>query len=148
MNFTAPIAAGIVCGILDGLAAIIITLSFGGTVVRLFQGIAFGVLGKPAYQGGTRTVVLGVALHFVIALGAATVYFTASRYLPILIDQALLMGVLYGVLVDLVMQYVVLPMSKIGLRPFNAKSFIAVLAAHVIVVGPSIALTIRRFAKS
>jgi hypothetical protein len=148
MTFTAPIVAGIICGVLDGLAAIIITLSFGGTVPRMFQGIAAGVLGRDAFQGGTNTVMLGIALHFVIAFGAATVYFIASRLLPILIDQALLMGVLYGVLVHLVMQYIVLPMSKIGSRPFNARSFIAVLAAHVIVVGPSIALTIRRFAKS
>jgi hypothetical protein len=148
VNLAAPIAAGLICGILDGLAAIIITLSFGGTVPRMFQGIAFGVLGKSAYQGGTNTVILGIALHFVIAFGAALVYFIASRFLPVLIDQALLMGVIYGVLVHLAMQYVVLPMSQIGRRPFNARSFIAVLAAHVIVVGPSIALTIRRFAKT
>lgn len=148
MNFTAPIAAGIVCGILDGLAAIIIALSFGGTIPRMFQGIAAGVLGKPAYQGGTNTVILGIMLHFAIAFGASIFYYIASRSLPALIDQALLMGVIYGVIVHLVMQYVVLPMSQIGRRPFNSKSFIAVLAAHVIVVGPSISLTIRRFAKS
>ena len=148
MSPAAPIVAGIVCGILDGFAAIIITLSFGGTVPRMFQGIAFGVLGKSAYQGGTSTVILGIALHFAIAFGASIVYYIASRYLPALIDQALLMGVIYGVVVHLVMQYVVLPMSQIGRRPFNAKSFFAVLAAHVIVVGPSIALTIRRFEKS
>ena len=148
MNFAAPIIAGLICGILDGLAAIIITLSFGGTIARMFQGIAFGVLGKPAYQDGASSIALGIALHFTISFGAAIVYFIATRYLPILISQALLCGVLYGVIVHLVMQYAVIPMSKIGPRPYAAKSFFAVLAAHVIVVGPSIALTIRRFARN
>ncbi|HEY3769335.1 MAG TPA: hypothetical protein VGN44_11740, partial [Candidatus Angelobacter sp.] len=60
MKFAAPIVAGLICGILDGLAAIIITLSFGGTIARMFQGIAFAVLGKPAYQGGANTVILGI----------------------------------------------------------------------------------------
>ncbi len=148
MNFIAPIVAGLICGVLDGLAAILIALARGGSVVRTFQGIAFAVLGRGAYQGGTKTVLLGIALHFLIAFGAAFVYFIASRFLPILLEHAIVMGLLYGVIVHLVMQYIVIPMSKIGPRPFNGKSFFAVLAAHVIVVGPSIALTIRAFSKS
>lgn len=143
----APLAAGLVCGVLDGFAAIIITLSFGGTTARMFQGIARGVLGRPALDGGAKTVALGIALHFAISLGAAIVYFVASRALPVLLDRALLCGVLFGVAVHFFMQYVVLPLSAIGPRPFAAKPFFAVLAAHVFVVGPSIALTLRRFAK-
>lgn len=57
------------------------------------QTIASGILGVNSYSGGTRTAALGVVLHFVIALGAATVYYMASRKLRVLV------GLIYGALV-------------------------------------------------
>jgi hypothetical protein len=44
----------------------------------------------------------------VIAFGAATVYFVASGWLPLLVDQWVISGVMYGVLVYFFMQWVVL----------------------------------------
>ncbi len=140
-------AAGSLCGVLDGLSAIALTLALGGKVARMFQGIAAGVLGRDSAQGGAKTVAMGVALHFVIAFGAATVYFAASRVLPFMIDSALWCGVIYGVLVHLFMSFVVVPMSAIGPRPFVARTFFILLAIHMIVVGPSIALTIGAYSR-
>jgi uncharacterized membrane protein YagU involved in acid resistance len=139
--------AGLTCGVLDGLSAIAITLFFGGKVIRTFQGIAAGVLGPKTFQGGIHTALLGLALHFLIAFGAAAVYYVASRYIPLLINRALAAGVLYGIAVHLFMQFVVIPLSAIGPRPLVMRSFIAVLIVHVIVVGPSIALTVRRYSR-
>lgn len=137
--------AGLICGVLDGLSAIAIALLFGGKVTRMFQGIAGGILGAKAFQGGSGAALLGVALHFLIAFGAAAVYYLASRYMPVLVNRALAAGVLYGIAVHLFMQFVVIPLSAIGPRPLVVRNFVAVLAAHVVVVGPSIALTVRRF---
>jgi hypothetical protein len=142
----AILAAGLICGVLDGLSAIAITLLFGGKVIRMFQSIAGGVLGPATFQKGIRTALLGVGLHFMVAFGAAAVYYFASRYVPFLIDRALLAGVIYGIAVHLFMQFVVIPLSAIGPRPLVVRNFVAVLMAHVVVVGPSIALTVRRYA--
>ncbi len=90
---------------------------------------------------------LGVALHFLIAFGAAAVYCLASRYRPFLIERALAAGVLYGIAVHLFMQFVVIPLSAIGPRPLVIRNFVAVLIAHIMVVGPSIALTVRRYSR-
>jgi hypothetical protein len=139
--------AGLICGVLDGLSAIAITLIFGGNVIRAFQGIASGILGPPAFRGGAGTAMLGIALHFVISFGAAAVYYAASRYMRFLIDRAFAAGVLYGIVVHLFMQFIVIPLSAIGRRPLVMRSFIAVLIAHVVVVGPSIALTVRRYSR-
>jgi uncharacterized membrane protein YagU involved in acid resistance len=139
--------AGSICGVLDGLSAIAITVLFGGKVVRTFQGIAGGILGPATFQGGINTAMLGVALHFLIAFGAAAVYYLASRYLPFLIDRALAAGILYGIAVHLFMQFVVIPLSAIGPRPLVIRTFVAVLIAHIVVVGPSIALTVRRYSR-
>jgi uncharacterized membrane protein YagU involved in acid resistance len=139
--------AGLICGVLDGLSAIAITLLCGGKVIRTFQGIAGGILGAKTFQSGLSSALLGVAFHFLIAFGAAAVYYLASRYIPLLIDRALLAGVLYGIAVHLFMQFVVIPLSAIGPRPLVIRNFIAVLIAHIVVVGPSIALTVRRYSR-
>jgi uncharacterized membrane protein YagU involved in acid resistance len=148
MGAVSPILwAGSICGVLDGLSAVAITLLFGGNIVRTFQGIAGGVLGAKTFQSGSRSAMLGVALHFLIAYGAAAVYYLASRYMPLLIERALAAGILYGIAVHLFMQFVVIPLSAIGPRPLVMRNFVAVLIAHIVVVGPSIALTVRRYSR-
>jgi uncharacterized membrane protein YhaH (DUF805 family) len=114
-------------------------------LIRVFQGIASGLIGRSSFQGGIGTALLGVALHFVVATGAATVYYFASRSLPVLIDRALICGIAFGALVHLFMTFVTIPLSAIGRRPFVPPSFVLYLLISMVVVGPSIALTVRRF---
>jgi hypothetical protein len=143
----AILAAGLICGVLDGLSAIAITRLLGGKVIRMFQGIAGGILGPDTFQWGVPTALLGVGLHFMVAFGAAAVYYFASCYIPFLIDSALLAGVIYGIAVHLCMQFVVIPLSAIGRRPLVIRNFVAQLIVHMGVVGPSIALTLRRYSR-
>lgn len=139
--------AGLICGVLDGLCAVGLTIFNGHQPLRMFQGIASGLIGANAFKGGVGTALLGVGLHFVVALGAAAVYFAVSRKAPFLIESAILSGVLFGIAVDLFMTFVVIPLSAIGRIPFVLHAFLVELVVHMIVVGPSIALTIRRFSK-
>jgi hypothetical protein len=139
----AILTAGLVCGVLDGVAAVVVSAAFGTKPIRMFQFIASGLLGPAAFRGGAGTGALGIAMHFVVALGAACAYYVASRRFRSLIDQAVLVGPLFGIAVHLFMTFVVIPLSAIGSRPINIKSFVAILMVHVTVVGPSIALTIR-----
>ena len=135
--------AGLICGTLDAISAVLVSAAFGGTPIRVFQGIASGLLGRSAFQD-PNTAFLGIFLHFVVATGAATTYYVASRWLPVMIDRALLCGIIFGALVHLFMTFVTIPLSAIGLRPFVLKTFVAFLIVSMVVVGPSIALTIRR----
>jgi len=138
------LVAGLICGTLDGLCALGLS---AGRFVRLFRFLASGLLGPKAFEGGMATVALGIAVHFSVALGAAAVFFWASRALPFMIEQAVLCGVLFGVLVHVFMNFVVIPLSAIGRRPFNARAFVMQLLVHMIVVGPSIALTVRYYSR-
>src|SRR5260370_38120403 len=45
-------AAGLICGVLDGISALIVSELFGGQPIRVFQGIASGILGRSAFNGG------------------------------------------------------------------------------------------------
>ena len=138
--------AGLACGVLDITAAIVVYGSMGLRPLRLLQGIAAGVLGPKSFQGGVSTAVLGLALHFVIALGAATVFFAASRSMRILVDQAALFGPLYGIAVYFFMNRIVVPLSGATKFPFSVKMMVIGVVIHIFCVGLPIALSIRRFA--
>ena len=142
---TVILLAGLVCGTFDGISATIASMFFGGTPIRLFQGVASGLLGRSAFQGGMGTALLGVFLHFGVASGAAFTYYAASRWLPIMLERALVCGVIFGALTHLFMTFIVIPLSKIGIRPFAPKTFMTFLIISMVVVGPAISLTVRRF---
>ena len=113
----AILAGALTVGVLDGLDAIVFFgLRNGVSPIRIFQSIASGLLGQPAFDHGPATALLGVALHFFIAFGIVTTYFIASRPLPALARRPLLFGPLYGLAVYVVMNFVVIPLSAVAPR--------------------------------
>jgi uncharacterized membrane protein YagU involved in acid resistance len=143
----AIVSAGTICGIMDITAAVVVYGTMGANPLRLLQGIAGGVLGPRTYQGGIATALLGLALHFTIAFGAATVFFIASRAFCFLIDHAVLSGILYGISVYFFMQRVVIPLSHANRNPFSLKFMIIGIVIHIFCVGLPIALSIRKYAR-
>ncbi len=138
--------AGLACGVLDITAALVVYGSMGLKPMRLLQGVAAGVLGPKSFQGGVATAVLGLALHFVIAFGAAAVYFAASRGMRVLVEQAALFGPLYGIAVYFFMNRIVVPLSRATKFPFSVKMMLIGVVIHIFCVGLPIALGIKRFA--
>jgi hypothetical protein len=136
---------GLVCGTLDNTAAIVVYGRFGARPIPLLQGIAAGVLGPRAHDGGLATAFLGLFCHFFIAFGAATVYFAASRWIRFLIDHAAISGVLYGVAVYFFMNRVVVPLSAATHYPFSLKMMVIGVVIHISCVGLPIAFLARRF---
>ena len=139
--------AGFACGVLDITAAFIVYGFFGAKPVLLLQGIASGLLGPRAFQGGLATALLGLLCHFVIAFGAAAVYFAASRAIPFLIQNGVVSGVLYGVAVYFFMNRIVVPLSAAAKRSFSLKLMIVGVIVHIFCVGLPISLSVRRFSK-
>ena len=137
-------AAGTIVGILDAISASVVYGWFGASPARIFKGIAFGVLGPAALTGGTLAVIIGVIAHFTVAFGAATTYYGISRLRPAINDYPLVAGPLFGAAVHLFMNFVVIPLSAIGPRPIVWVPFLAGLVVHLVVVGPSIAITVSR----
>jgi uncharacterized membrane protein YagU involved in acid resistance len=135
----------LIAGTLDISDALIFYGLRGVPPIRILQGIAVGVLGRGAFTQGMRSAALGLFFHFLIATTAATLYIVASRRLP-LSHHAILWGGLYGIVVYIVMNYVVVPLSKIGMRPIPPLiPFINAVAALVFCIGIPIALIARRY---
>ena len=139
--------AGLACGVLDITAALVVYGFFGAKPVRLLQGIASGLLGPKAFDGGLATALLGLLCHFVIAFGAAAIYFAASRAIPFLIRNAVASGALYGVAVYFFMNRIMVPLSAAAKRPFSLKMMIVGIVIHIFCVGLPISLSVRRFSR-
>jgi len=139
--------AGLTCGAMDISAALVVYGWMGSKPLRLLQGIAGGILGPRTYSGGTSTALLGLTLHFVIAFGAATVFFLASRVVPLLLNHAVVSGVLYGIAVYFFMNRVVVQLSAATKFPFSIKMMLIGVIIHIFCVGIPISLSIRRYAR-
>jgi hypothetical protein len=122
-------------------------LKGGVKPILIMQSIASGWEGLSAFQGGWRTAALGVALHFLIALTAAAVFYVVSRKLTFLIRHAVVSGLLYGIAVYFFMTYVVVANSTFPFKggTFNLTNFIASNLTHMFCVGLPIALATRRY---
>jgi hypothetical protein len=137
--------AGLICGILDIACTLTLSKLNGIAPTRVLQTIASGLLGPASFKGGGATAALGLGIHFLIAVVSAAVYFSASRKLNVLIEHAVLCGLVYGIAVHLFMSFIVLPLSSIK-RPFSIKFFAIQLVIHMLFVGLPIALVVRHFA--
>jgi uncharacterized membrane protein YagU involved in acid resistance len=136
---------GLIVGVLDLAYAIVVYSPKRPIVIP--QTIASGILGVNSYSGGARTATLGVVLHFVIALGAATVYYLASRKLTFLVKHAIFAGLIYGALVYLFMHIVVLPLSAAPKGDMALIYQISEFVEHWFSVGLPIALSVRHYSR-
>jgi uncharacterized membrane protein YagU involved in acid resistance len=143
--------AGLLTGSTDGLFSSILSVAFyGSTITRLFQGVASTLLGKAAFDGGTRTAVIGVLMHFGVAFGWSAVFlFLVMRWEWVRRVVWSPYGVvkvaaIYGPFIWLVMSLVVIPLllhrppvinvrwwvQLIGHFPFVGLPIVAAIAGH------------------
>lgn len=137
----AVIVATIACGTLDAAAATTQAALLGIPAQRVWQTVASGLLGPAAFEKGWRTGIFGIALHFIISFTIVTIYVFASHRLPFLLTHPLTAGALYGIAVFVVMNFVVLPLSRRPKRPFNRHFALTQLVIHICIVGWSIAIS-------
>ena len=132
-------------GILDLTYAIVVYGFLGAKPIRILQGIASGLLGASSFQGGVKTAALGTALHFLIALGAAAVYYALSRKIALLTKRPVVSGLIYGVAVYLFMNFIVLPLSAVHRAHLTTNSIVIGLIPILFCVGLPIALIVHRY---
>jgi uncharacterized membrane protein YagU involved in acid resistance len=143
--FPSIFVGGLIAGALDITYAIVVYSPRNPILIP--QHIASGVLGAKSFSGGLATAALGTVLHFVIALGAATVYYLASRKLGLLTSHAVLCGMIFGALVYLFMHLVVVPLSAVHTRHMPLVYQVAEFVWHWFGVGLPIALSVRRYSR-
>jgi hypothetical protein len=148
--------AALVVAAADLLDAIVVWVVIfqKSTVPRILQSIASGLLGPESFRGGSATAALGLVLHVVIALGWTLVFWVLLQRWPRLrawtasTRGAVLAGLAYGAIVWLLMDSLVLTLSRARAVPVTIPWFWIQLATHPFVVGLPIAVILGRAGRS
>jgi hypothetical protein len=132
-------------------AALDLTFAFvfygfqGATAARILRGIAAGLIGREqALAAGSWVVVLGAALHFLMAGCAAYVFYLATRRWPVLARRWALGGTAFGVAMYLVMHFIVIPLSRLTFHLPSLPNVVGELFSHVFLFGMVIAYGVAR----
>lgn len=134
------LAGGLLAGTLDILYACLFWAARADLPpTRIFQSVAAGLLGEASFRGGAATAALGLLLHFFIACTMAVTYYVAARRWPPLARRPARFGIAYGLLLYVVMNHVVVPLSA---APGGSRDPLWIgltIAAHAFLVGLPIA---------
>jgi hypothetical protein len=131
----AILLGGSCAGLADFLFASTKAILNGNSPLRPWKGVASGLLGPAARDGGVEMALLGVALHFFICLVAAALLYLLVSRLKWIPRQWLLLAVLYGVAFLAVMNYVILPLSAIGVSIYKPETLPVNAFWHIVLVG-------------
>ena len=139
------VRAGLVAGALDALGAMTTFMLRGGkNPAIVWKYVASGVFGKEALAGGTTTVVWGLVFHFCIALTFAAFFFLIYPTLRRFISSSIVLGLLYGVLVWVVMNLIVLPISNVAPQPFELTKVLIGMSVLIVCIGLPIAIIVSK----
>lgn len=133
---------GLIAGIIDALAAIVI---YDVNPSAMFKFIASGAFGKTAFSAGPEMIWLGVLFHFLIALFWTALYFVASPALKLYKLSPFVLIPAYGIAIWLVMNLVVLRFSRIGAGPFELSAALTGAAILIFAVSLPVVLSANRY---
>ena len=112
---------------------------------RILQTVASGLLGKAAFEGGEPVAALGLACHYAIVIVAAALFYAVARRWAWLRDEPISAGLVYGIAIYAVMNFVVLPLSAYPFTmTFPLLRTATGLLVHMVGVGLPISLVTRR----
>jgi len=143
----AILLGGLAAGAGDILYAIIhYNLVYQTPPERILQSVAAGLLGtEDARAGGWNTAAIGLGAHFVLTTIMAAAFVLASLPVPLLLRLWWIAGPVYGIGLMFVMNYLVVPMSRVGGpgKLPEGQFLYGAIFAHAILVGLAIALVAR-----
>lgn len=130
------IKAFLVAGTADIVLALLkYYLESGNNPVRVLYFIASAVFGDEAFDGGTIMAASGLLFHYLIAFIWTILFFKWYPWLPGIKKNKWLTGLLYGIFIWLVMNLVVVPLSRTPPVPFDPQQMIYGLLILTVAVG-------------
>ena len=106
----ALLTGGAVIALGDFIGCLAFWSPHGVTALRVLQGVAAGLLGADAYHAGVPAAVLGALLQWGIGAAFVLAYAGVARHAPQLLQRPR-HGIAYGLLLYLLMNRVVVPLS-------------------------------------
>jgi len=140
------VLATLLCGTLDILLAVILTLMRGKEPAAMLRFVASGPFPQATEWGGAGSV-LGLAVHYSLMAIMVAIFVLVTRTMPSLIEKPLLAGLVYGLITYVVMNLLVVPLRFPAAWPPKALSIGTQLFAHIVLVGWPLAYITRVFAR-
>jgi hypothetical protein len=138
---------GFFAGLADFIYPTVKTVMAGNSWMQPWKGVASGLLGQAARDGAMEMVLLGAALHWFICFSAAAILYLVVGRVKWLPRQWILLGILDGIAVLLVMNYVILPLSAIGRSIYPLEKLHIHAFWHIVLVGLPTAFFVSRALK-
>lgn len=136
----------LIAGTLDIAAAMFkFFLATGKDPMVVLHFIASGALGREAFSGGLITALYGLFFHFIIAGFWTALYFFLYPRIVFLSNNQYRSGLLYGVIVWCGMNAVVLPLSRVTMRPFNLYGAVEGAVILMVCVGLPVSVSAQRY---
>jgi hypothetical protein len=137
-------AATLVCGTLDILFAIILTVVRGKDPAAMLRFVASGPF-PDAPDWGSRGSLLGLVVHYALMAIMAAVLVLLVRWKPEQLETPYRTGIAYGVVTYFAMNWVVVPLRFHTPLPPTLLAVTTQLFAHIVLVGIPMALIARRY---
>jgi hypothetical protein len=135
---------GFVAGTFDVIYPTVRTVLAGKPWTQPWKGVASGLLGQTARDGGMEMVALGLFLHYFICITAAVLLYQLASRVKFVPRQWFVLGVLYGIAFLLTMNYVILPLSQIGRGIYPLDQLHIHAFWHIVLVGIPTAFFVTR----
>ncbi len=152
--FASALTAGLIAGTLDITAACIQAyIKTGTTPLQVLRYVASGAVDPKTFSNDTMLDVVGLIVHFIIAISFTFFFFFLAKQVPSLVKYPIPVGIFYGIFVWSTMRFIILPyLSRLNLKPIAGKEAItnACIAAGIIVVcvGIPVVLLARNYIRS
>jgi len=138
---------GFVAGLCDTIYPTVKTVMAGKEWFQPWKGVASGLLGPAAREGGMEVVALGLALHYFICISAAALLYLLVSRVRFVPRQWIVLGILYGIAFLLTMNYVILPLSAIGRSIYPLDQLHIHAFWHIVLVGLTTSFFVTRTLK-
>lgn len=135
---------GFLAGLADFIYPTVKTVMAGGAWTQPWKGVAGGLIGGAAREGGLGVVALGAGLHWFINIAAAFIFYWVIGRLKFVPRQWLLLACLHGIAVLLTMNYVILPLSAIGRGIYPLDQLHIHAFWHIVLVGLPVGFFVAR----
>jgi hypothetical protein len=142
----AILATGLIAGAFDGMAAVIsFQIKGGKDPMVVFKFIASGVFGKEALSGGWPMAMTGLIFHLCIAIIWTMLFFFAYERFKINTLNWMLSGVLYGMVVWVGMNKIVVPLSNTPPLQQSAAGMITGAIVLMVCIGLPVSYGAKKF---
>jgi hypothetical protein len=137
---------GLLAGTLDISCAFLNAyISNGVSPVRILRVIAMGFFGKEALTGGVMMPVYGLLFHYFIAYSFTAFFFWLYPNVKIMAKNIVITAIVYGVFIYVVMDLLILPLTKLPSIPFRIDKALIATGILIIAIGLPLSYFARRF---